>query len=376
MRVGFATTDWSLYEGRENLTLGGSGHYRVGIPSRYLAKAGHEVYVGGIATYGGADAQLGISDPYNENPDPAKDVAWGCDVVVLQRTMHVGLDVAIRAARANGQFIVSDVDDHFWQLDKRNVAHEGLVKNASLKFNLAAYIENLKASSLITVSTQFLADELTKMIPTPIAVVPNVVDLSQDWRRTPQPAMPAYGWAGAVPWRSGDIETLRGVLGYFLKDNNLRFHHSGDAPWANPDGSPRASFTELASIAGAHVTTSPMVAVHDIPRLYDWFNVGIVPLNDVPFNHAKSYIKGLEYAAAGLPFVAQGTPEYRRLAADGVGLVASNKGQWRARLNDLLDQPLRTELAEQGHARVAERYSAEACWRQWEDVYSLDLVGI
>lgn len=376
MRIGFCTTDWSLIETRENLTLGGSGHYRVGIPSKYLAKAGHEVYVGGIATIGGSDAQLGVTNPYIEDPSPTSDTSWGCDVIVLQRTMHEGLAPALQAARANGQLIVSDVDDWFWGLDKRNLAHHGLVKNVSEGYNLKAYMENLKASSIVTVSTPFLADQLSTLIDTPIVVVPNVVDLEQDWRPRAQPRKPAFGWAGAIPWRSGDIETMVGVLGYFLKDNHVRFHHSGDAPWAYPDGSLRPSFTQLAGLEGAHITTSPMVPVHDVPRLYDWFDVGIVPLNDVPFNHAKSYVKGLEYAAAGLPFVAQGTNEYRRLAGDGVGLVAHNKNQWRARLHDLLDQSKRVELAERGQGVVAERYSAQACWRQWEDVYSMEMVGV
>ena len=36
----------------------------------------------------------------------------------------------------------------------------------------------------------------------------------------------------------------------------------------------------------------------------DNITVGMVPLALTPFNQAKSYIKGLEFAARGVPFVA------------------------------------------------------------------------
>lgn len=43
---------------------------------------------------------------------------------------------------------------------------------------------------------------------------------------------------------------------------------------------------------------------------------GIVPLAPLEFNEAKSYLKGLEYASLGIPFVAAPTSEYRVLAAE------------------------------------------------------------
>ena len=43
-------------------------------------------------------------------------------------------------------------------------------------------------------------------------------------------------------------------------------------------------------------------------------DTGIVPLQRSRFNEAKSNLKGLEYAALGVPFVASPTAEYERLA--------------------------------------------------------------
>src|SRR5205085_863761 len=60
-----------------------------------------------------------------------------------------------------------------------------------------------------------------------------------------------------------------------------------------------------------------MTPTTEYPTLFSGIDIGIVPLADVPFNHAKSRIKGMEYAAAGVPFAA----DHKRgveIIADGV----------------------------------------------------------
>jgi hypothetical protein len=72
-----------------------------------------------------------------------------------------------------------------------------------------------------------------------------------------------------------------------------------------------------------------------------------VPLRDVAFNRAKSWVKGLEYAAASVPFVAQDLPEYGRLATGhGIGLLAHRTRDWLRWLERLQDPGFRGEEAE------------------------------
>jgi glycosyltransferase involved in cell wall biosynthesis len=68
------------------------------------------------------------------------------------------------------------------------------------------------------------------------------------------------------------------------------------------------------------------------------FDIGIAPLDDIVFNHAKSWLKGLEYAALGIPFVASDLPEYVRLEKQhGIGVTAPSKSKaWRRRVGDLM----------------------------------------
>jgi hypothetical protein len=95
------------------------------------------------------------------------------------------------------------------------------------------------------------------------------------------------------------------------------------------------------------------------------FDIGIVPLNDIPFNHAKSSIKGLEYASSGIPFVAQGLPEYQRLADMGVGRVANTPDEWRTHMTELLAFKTRKRDAAMNLAMLKRYHSVQAEAHEW-----------
>ena len=66
------------------------------------------------------------------------------------------------------------------------------------------------------------------------------------------------------------------------------------------------------------MTTLPNVPFAEYPRLWDGVGVSLIPLEDVPFNRAKSWLKGLESCAAGVPdHRLAGFKEYEALAEEG-----------------------------------------------------------
>jgi hypothetical protein len=66
--------------------------------------------------------------------------------------------------------------------------------------------------------------------------------------------------------------------------------------------------------------------------LRHWYS----PLNKLDFNDAKSFIKGLEYSAAGVPFISEDMEEYSYLYNEyGIGRVAKTEDQWLSHLEDL-----------------------------------------
>lgn len=113
-----------------------------------------------------------------------------------------------------------------------------------------------------------------------------------------------------------------------------------------------------------------MVPLYDLPNVYANFDIGIVPLNDIPFNRAKSFIKGLEYAAAGIPFVASNLPEYKYLADAGVGRVASLREEWEHHLDSFMNVAKREEESRKARVVVSKKFSIKQTAPQWIEVFN------
>jgi glycosyltransferase involved in cell wall biosynthesis len=139
-------------------------------------------------------------------------------------------------------------------------------------------------------------------------------------------------------------------------------HHAGHS-----DNSP--AFAEVTGVNPNRVTTSPIVPINDYSSGFK-FDIGIVPLNDIPFNYAKSNIKGLEYAAANIPFVASDVPEYRHLHEDGVGHIARTPEEWVNQLEHLLTYQNRRLEAARSYQTVVDKWSIEARAKDWQAVFS------
>ena len=96
----------------------------------------------------------------------------------------------------------------------------------------------------------------------------------------------------------------------------------------------------------------------------------MIPLEDTPFNRSKSWVKGLEACAMGLPFVASKLPEYESL---GVGRLVDQRKpnadqEWIDALLDLLIPSNRVAESARNRAR-AEELSIGRNWQVWDAVY-------
>jgi glycosyltransferase involved in cell wall biosynthesis len=114
----------------------------------------------------------------------------------------------------------------------------------------------------------------------------------------------------------------------------------------------------------------PVFDFPEITKVLPEIDIGLVPLERGVFNEAKSCLKGLEYGACGIPFVASSTGEYVRLVAEApVGLLADTPEEWRHALDLLVsDKETRRVMGANGRT-VAERFSVERDWRLWESAY-------
>lgn len=383
MKIGFATADWGNLQERPG--YGGAGWARIGLPAKFLRQAGLDV-VEGTLIFNKATKTFGVRCW----PEPGEEAVLhgDIDLVVLQRWMFASVAVETASARRKGQVVVNDLDDHFWALSRHNRARVVTDPRHNLIENRDHYAAVLRSSSAVTVSTPFLADIVRRElgVKAPIHVLENHLDLEAwdevaevNMERVQAPALatvdllgfrrPIVGWVGATPWRSGDLEVLQPFLGKFLDRHGLTAYHGGhvEAPGVE-------SFAQKAGIDPTLVRTKPMAPIDEYPVLFRGLDVGLVPLADCTFNRAKSWIKGIEYAAAGVPFVASDSPAYRRLRErHGIGRIAIRPRDWVRHLGALQNEEVRLAEAEDQRIKVKALDIRQGI-NNWRDLY-LDLLA-
>lgn len=346
--IAFITKDFS--PGTNPPLPGGCAYYRCSLPRSVMPF--HADF--GLPAWTGAEG-YGIST----GPTTAM---FGYDAVVLKLMMERNTVFQMKAAQGLGQKIIVDVDDWYEDLPESNQAFAASDPTKNKISNRDHYRDVILQADTLVVSTPFLHEQYSKMRSN-VHLVRNSIDPNVMTVREVKNRKPVIGWVGGVPWRGGDLETLREWLPDFLEEHDLMFHHSGDMP-------DKQSLAELAGIDTRRVTTSKMLPLNEYFANSFCFDIGLVPLNDIPFNHAKSTIKGLEYAGSGIPFVAQGLPEYRRLSDMGVGRVAVTPADWRREVGALLDYKTRKRASAMNLAMLRRFHSIGALSADWVKAYS------
>lgn len=348
MRIGFCSDDFVQWG--DHLAPGGCAYYRLLLPKN--------------AAYGPTSAfgppafasQLGFG--VRDRKDSAR---FGFDGVMMKQMMHRWVPQQMRIAKKLGQTLVVDIDDHYDGLHDANRAKQATDPERNRIRNRQIHNDVIHEADIVTVSTPFLQGYYTGR-GLDVRLIRNGINAEHFLRHKHTAARkPVIGWVGAVGWRSNDLEPLREWLPDFLEQHDLTFHHSGD----DPDS---ASFADITGIPEARITTSPMRPISTYPELFT-FDIGLVPLSMIDFNIAKSNIKGLEYAASNIPFVATPTPEYARLAGMGVGRLADTPEQWVHHLTELLDYGVRKKEAAVQRTLVREQHSIQQTAAQWHGLF-------
>ena len=344
--IGFLTRD---FNGKfPNITPAGCAYYRCYLP---MACFGHHAFLGWPAW----DPAQGFGIK-----DTSVTGVFGFKIVVLKLIMDVTTPRQIEIAQRLGQKIVVDIDDFHEGLTPANRAYHVTDPEYNKKSNREYYKQVIAAADAVTVSTPFLLDHYRKHRDN-VYMIRNGVNTFQFTRKKVTSNKPVIGWAGAVAYRNNDLEQLSSWLPDFLEEHDLYFHHAGADPNA-------PTFAEVTGISPVRLTTSPLCTIGDYAAGLK-FDIGLVPLNDIPFNEAKSNIKGLEYAAAGIPFVASPLPEYRVLHEDGVGLLADTPADWAHQVGMLLDYKTRKRTAAISHRIVSEKWSIEQRAHDWAAMF-------
>lgn len=321
---------------------GGCGYYRMRWPAEALQQQGYDVH---------------LSDREDADQRPANEF----DVVVIQRPLRALMVAHIQQLQAAGIAVVVEIDDDFSAIQANNYAYKDMHPKTSPDSNWNHLARAAAIADMVTVSTPALAERYGKHGR--CAVLPNYVP--KRYLEVPKPEREEalrIGWTGSLKTHPGDLHvTGRGIYEAML-GTPAKFVAIGDK-----------NVPEVLGVSGDCVPWADLVT--EYPGVVASLDIGIVPLVDNSFNRAKSWLKGLEYAALGVPFVASPLPEYERLEAAGAGRIARRPREWTALLRQFMTNDIAYEEAQQSGRAVAAQLTIEEHAPKWMDAYATALAN-
>ena len=205
----------------------------------------------------------------------------------------------------------------------------------------------MRRSNLVTVGNDYLAERARSAGAAQVEWLPTVIDL----QRYPV-AAPAHdnlpvvvGWIGS-PSTAEYLRQVSGALATLQDEGLIRCVAIG----ARPD---QVEGTPFEAIEWQEDT--------EVQQL-QFFDIGIMPLPDEPWERGKCGYKLIQYMACGLPVVASPVGANTEIVTPAVnGILADNTEQWLAALKELAGDPgLRIRMGSEGRRRVEEWYSLQA----------------
>lgn len=344
---------------------GGCGRYRMRWPAEALTAQGADITL----RRPDADA-LDIQAVWRDHVDPltARTVRSelvdvlppDADVVVIQRPLHRHKADAVKMLQAHGVRVIVEIDDDFACLHRRNVTWPDVHPTLNRDRNHHHLLRACAAADHVVVTTPALARRYARHGR--FTIVPNHVPASYLEQRA-EPHDGVYvGWSGSIDTHPTDLQVTGGAVARAVQEAAALFAVIGTGK-----GVRRALGLAVDPVA------SGWVPIEQYPEALAQLDIGIVPLDDIQFNHAKSWLKGLEMAAVGVPFVASPTDDYVRLAKLGAGVLAGKPKDWRRHISALaMSADLRADLAGRGR-QLAGEWTIEGNCERWWDAWTAPL---
>lgn len=338
-----------------------AGCYRCLFPARELRRQfGWLTGMGSNKTVEGVDQdgrrQVIVQFDIGRVPD--------ADLYVLQQPLDKLYLQLIRFLRKEGKTVVCETDDAFIGVPPYNPSFEGSNPARFPDRNRDWLHRCFRECDGISVSTPYLA-ELYGGHNEFVEVIGNRLDWEM-WFDAPQQSEVCrrrlrVGWMGDSRWRMGDLRVLQGVLGPWLERHpSVDFVAAGDPGVHEILGVPRGQRVSVQGVDFHHLELADITAVMD---------VGLVPLAANKFNESKSYLKGLEYGACGVPCVASPTQQYQEWVEEGCnGFLAAKPKDWVRALDQLFgDDELRRSMGRSARVKAASLTIQEGVglWRSW-----------
>lgn len=266
------------------------------------------------------------------------------DLLWIEKELLPFVPAWLEARLLRGKPYVLDLDDAIFH----NYDRSG---SAMVRRLLGRKIDRLMAGArLVTVGNSYLQARALDAGAAWVEILPSVIDLD----RYPAPLWPASHalpqtarqvlrvvWIGS-PATVQYLERLREPLQAAARQLPLELRVIGAPAPAWPG-------VQTRTVAWSVATESAEVRACDI---------GVMPLDDSPWEQGKCSFKLVQYMACGLPVIASPVGMNVDVVAPGVdGLLARSTEEWQAALQQLAADPAqRQAMGQQGRQKVEQRY--------------------
>ena len=202
-------------------------------------------------------------------------------------------------------------------------------------------------SVAVLAGNEYLADRAWQAGASHVTVIPTVVDTRRYRpRQEGSNEVPVVGWIG-TPTTSRYLRPLLPLFAALKKDTGVRFVAVGAR---------EEDFTDTP------VETRPWTEETEVESIQQ-FDIGIMPLEDSPWERGKCGYKLIQYLACGVPVVASPVGVNCEIVAPSEnGLLARTPDEWDRALRRLLSASTasRRAMGDAGRRRVEDRYSLES----------------
>ncbi len=201
-----------------------------------------------------------------------------------------------------------------------------------------------RLADLVIVGNAWLADAWRPWASA-IEILPTAIDTGA-YPISSLPERPVIGWIGV----SANLRYLEGIASS-LAEMLRRF----------PGASVAVCCDKAPDLGHVPFRFVPWSAAAEMPFLAG-LSIGVMPLEDGPWERGKCSFKMLQYMATGRPCVVSPVGMNNDILAQGeIGFAASNAAQWTEALSALLaDRKTAERLGAAGRALVERRYSVAA----------------
>jgi glycosyltransferase involved in cell wall biosynthesis len=208
----------------------------------------------------------------------------------------------------------------------------------------------MKYGHIVIAGNKYLAERARVAGATTVYILPTVVDLSRYKTKDHVSQTPlVIGWIGTKSTFNKHFLIIRDIVETALKNLQIEIHIVG---------------ISCDTGLGEKVKCFDWSEENEVSSILN-FDIGIMPLQDSPWEQGKCAYKLIQYMACGLPVIASPVGMNNEVVLPGKnGYLATSESEWISAMKLYIhDKELRVAHGDVGHQLVKNRYSLDSSIR-------------